>query len=197
MSEITQETKDELRRLASVARKQADELLLSNAPRDFRPVERAQLELGATASIHLIPLLDALAAAEADAREYANWRAGKIGVEEYYTLRESKARDIEPYLRRADELIAAYEAAAPKRWDCNICGGVVDLSNAVAPSISVGVGRPLSRRIEPGDHIWIDRFGLTCCETCGIVQRADGKNKPCKGTVRVGPRVAPKDPAHD
>lgn len=35
------------------------------------------------------------------------------------------------------------------------------------------------------DHIWAQQFGLTCCLRCGIVKRADGKNKPCPGIVHV------------
>ena len=58
-------------------------------------------------------------------------------------------RDIEPYLRRADEIIAAYEAAAPKRWDCKICGGVVDLSNPIGPTAYVGPGRHSSQLKDP------------------------------------------------
>lgn len=38
------------------------------------------------------------------------------------------------------------------------------------------------------EHAWFKRFGLICCKKCGIVQRADGKNKPCRGPVRVGLR---------
>lgn len=34
-------------------------------------------------------------------------------------------------------------------------------------------------------HQWFNRFGLTCCKSCGIVKRADGRNKPCPGKVRV------------
>lgn len=37
-------------------------------------------------------------------------------------------------------------------------------------------------------HDWIDYRGLTCCSLCGIVKHADGKNNPCKGKVKVGPR---------
>jgi len=50
---------------------------------------------------------------------------------------------------------------------------------------------------KPSEHLWVDpshkwkffeRYGFTSCEVCGIVQRADGQNGPCKGPVRVGPR---------
>lgn len=39
-------------------------------------------------------------------------------------------------------------------------------------------------------HRWTVRDRTPCCELCGIVKRADGKNKPCSGrlpaiTVRV------------
>jgi hypothetical protein len=37
-------------------------------------------------------------------------------------------------------------------------------------------------------HLWHKRFGLTCCKACGIVRRADGRNKPCPGPVRLGLR---------
>jgi hypothetical protein len=37
-------------------------------------------------------------------------------------------------------------------------------------------------------HVWFKRFGLICCKQCGIVRRADGKNKPCPGPVRLGIR---------
>lgn len=40
-------------------------------------------------------------------------------------------------------------------------------------------------------HRWLDRKfrgftkPITCCQNCGILKRADGKNKPCPGKVRV------------
>ncbi len=38
-----------------------------------------------------------------------------------------------------------------------------------------------------GEHAWFkfkdDNF--LCCANCGIVQRKDGKNKPCPGRVKV------------
>jgi len=40
-------------------------------------------------------------------------------------------------------------------------------------------------------HEWHERFGLTCCRVCGIVQRADGKNKPCKGPMKLRPLEGP------
>lgn len=36
-----------------------------------------------------------------------------------------------------------------------------------------------------GDHVWSQHFGLTCCDICGIVKRADGNNKPCRGPMRL------------
>lgn len=38
-------------------------------------------------------------------------------------------------------------------------------------------------------HEWIQFHNLTCCARCGVVQRADGKNKPCKGPVKITLRV--------
>ena len=37
------------------------------------------------------------------------------------------------------------------------------------------------------EHIWGTHFGMPCCDVCGIVQRADGKNKPCRGPMRLRP----------
>lgn len=37
-------------------------------------------------------------------------------------------------------------------------------------------------------HVWWTWNGLECCKVCGIVKRRDGKNRPCRGQVKVGPR---------
>ena len=36
-----------------------------------------------------------------------------------------------------------------------------------------------------GQHDWFTPkfIGYPCCRKCGIVKRADGKNKPCRGRV--------------
>lgn len=42
------------------------------------------------------------------------------------------------------------------------------------------------------EHEWVERkfseMTLTCCNKCGIVKRRDGKNKPCRGVVKIGLR---------
>lgn len=38
-------------------------------------------------------------------------------------------------------------------------------------------------------HVWWIFAGMTCCRVCGIVQRRDKENRPCKGPVKVRPRV--------
>ena len=40
-----------------------------------------------------------------------------------------------------------------------------------------------------GPHDWFlpRRFAYPICRICGIVQRRDGKNKPCKGPTRLRP----------
>ena len=43
------------------------------------------------------------------------------------------------------------------------------------------------------EHDWFQRGNLTACRLCGIVQRADGQNKPCRGVVRVVLRADEKD----
>jgi hypothetical protein len=37
-------------------------------------------------------------------------------------------------------------------------------------------------------HHWIKFRSLVCCRDCGIVRRADDRNKPCKGVVKIGLR---------
>lgn len=51
------------------------------------------------------------------------------------------------------------------------------------------IDRALAALEAGGGHDWHERFGLTCCLKCGVVRRADGKNKPCPGIVRVGLRA--------
>ncbi len=52
---------------------------------------------------------------------------------------------------------------------------------------------PSSPHYDPswGKHDWISYHGLECCKTCGFVRRADDKNKPCRGPVRI---VCKSDP---
>lgn len=44
--------------------------------------------------------------------------------------------------------------------------------------------------VVPGEHYWMMFNNLPCCAHCGIVRRRDGKNKPCRGKVRVELRDA-------
>lgn len=41
-----------------------------------------------------------------------------------------------------------------------------------------------------GEHDWfVPKFiGYECCRKCGIVRRADDKNKPCRGRVTLSLR---------
>lgn len=38
------------------------------------------------------------------------------------------------------------------------------------------------------DWKWHEQFLFTACTKCGIVRRDDGKNKPCKGVVKIALR---------
>lgn len=42
-----------------------------------------------------------------------------------------------------------------------------------------------------GQHEWIERYNLTCCAKCGMVQRKDGTESQCKGAVKVALRETP------
>jgi hypothetical protein len=39
------------------------------------------------------------------------------------------------------------------------------------------------------EHQWWIWNGLECCKVCGMVRRNDDKNKPCRGPVKVEPRI--------
>jgi len=49
-----------------------------------------------------------------------------------------------------------------------------------------GIAHPVIGR--SNGHRWIDWRSIICCADCGFIRRADDKNKPCRGTVSVGPR---------
>lgn len=38
-------------------------------------------------------------------------------------------------------------------------------------------------------HHWIEWRAFVCCRDCGIIRRADDRNKPCRGVVKVGLRA--------
>ena len=57
----------------------------------------------------------------------------------------------------------------------------------------------LSQNTEPKPHDWF-HSGLSAhpsCRVCGIIQRRDGKNSPCKGPVSIGLREASVPTAAD
>jgi hypothetical protein len=62
------------------------------------------------------------------------------------------------------------------------------MSSSRNPPI-VSAQEPTSSTPSPtAQHLWFERFGLTCCKRCGIVKRRVGENKPCPGPVRIGLR---------
>lgn len=46
-------------------------------------------------------------------------------------------------------------------------------------------------------HEWIFSGQWTVCKKCGIVKRADDKNRPCQGIVRIGLREQPPQTTED
>jgi hypothetical protein len=40
----------------------------------------------------------------------------------------------------------------------------------------------------PGEHCWFLFGQWPSCAMCGVVQRRDGKNGPCRGMVTIGLR---------
>jgi len=47
--------------------------------------------------------------------------------------------------------------------------------------------------VEEVEHHWADYSGVQACWTCGMVKRADGSNKPCRGKTTIGLRTACAD----
>ena len=65
-----------------------------------------------------------------------------------------------------------------------ILGRLLDGNGKVAEHMWVG----------PPAHEWFDSGmlnGVLSCRKCGMVQKRDGTNKPCRGNVCVGPRATP------
>lgn len=44
-----------------------------------------------------------------------------------------------------------------------------------------------------GEHAWKkdEKNGWQFCATCGTVRRRDGSNRPCRGPVKIEPRIDP------
>jgi hypothetical protein len=94
----------------------------------------------------------------------------------------------------SDEVWSAIRKMDPAQWDGAIKWMVWALrvstgreERTVSNVVSLDVGREVIA--ESNGHHWIKAFNLTCCRDCGNVRRADDQNSPCKGTVRVGPRM--------
>ena len=54
---------------------------------------------------------------------------------------------------------------------------------------------------EEDGHIWIKHRmfkdkGWITCKKCGIIKKKDGKNKPCRGQVRITTRSEPSIPSN-
>jgi len=61
--------------------------------------------------------------------------------------------------------------------------GVLGVELMVIPQSVIRAQEPL------GLHSWIQKHGHWVCSKCGFVRRADGKNKPCPGVVKITTRV--------
>lgn len=48
------------------------------------------------------------------------------------------------------------------------------------------------KEFEENGHKWWKWRGWICCKKCSIIRRADGKNKPCPGNVKIGLREKSK-----
>lgn len=51
--------------------------------------------------------------------------------------------------------------------------------------IPQGLAQAIRTYLGMGDHEWFIHSGWNCCKKCGVVKRADGKNKQCKGYAIV------------
>ena len=79
------------------------------------------------------------------------------------------------YLKDGTKIVARY-------WERT-------LTQPVKPFLEV-VPQSVIKAQEPlGLHSWIKKYGHWVCSKCGFVRRADGKNKPCPGVVKITTRV--------
>ena len=105
-------------------------------------------------------------------------------------------------------LIETNHLGAPAWWsrvdneDDGVCGWSSDSLKAIRFARSQDAQAIIDyygwNTAKPSDHLWLDnehrwkwfeKFQFTSCEDCGIVQRKDGKNGPCRGRVSVGLRA--------
>lgn len=112
-----------------------------------------------------------------------------------------EALSVQPHAEAGLKADAETRPVVQREGVCEICGG--DCSSANPPMAYCPTRDDTKVIAESNGHHWIERFNLVCCRDCGFVRRADDKNKPCKGVVKVGLRVdadtrtrgEPSDPA--
>lgn len=56
--------------------------------------------------------------------------------------------------------------------------------------LSAMIDAALAEPVVEVEHHWADYYGVLACSTCGMVKRADGRNKPCRGKTTIGLRTA-------
>lgn len=72
---------------------------------------------------------------------------------------------------------------------CEECGDVYDPTAGHRCKTYTVVGLPSNAEVEAAVaarvHLWVPGLRWEHCCVCGVVKRADGKNKPCKGPTKV------------
>jgi hypothetical protein len=57
-------------------------------------------------------------------------------------------------------------------------------------ALRLRIDAALAEPVVEVEHHWADYYGVLACSTCGMVKRADGRNKPCRGKTTIGLRTA-------
>ena len=98
--------------------------------------------------------------------------------------------------------LTQHAASAPTWWgrvdDEFVCGWTTDHAKAIRFARAIDAQAVIDEygwtEARPVDHMWCDyshkwewfpNIKYEACAECGIIKRADGKNGPCKGRVKV------------
>lgn len=97
----------------------------------------------------------------------------------------------EPAEGRNPSIIAVRDADAAREMLVAALEGLA----AERRRVRLVIHLPTMTARKPGEHVWTthERTGWTVCRVCTVVQRADGRNKPCRGPARLSLRNDPEE----
>lgn len=137
---------------------------------------------------------------ECGACPYCYWRSRATAAEEQAgrlreALREvvTAARDLCTTLTIRDGLILTepHHPSIGKNYRMQVHEDRTKLGEAIAKYLTGDSALLSPTAGKEGVHKWVDSYKSIkgpLCLICGIMKRADGKNKPCKGPTRIATR---------